>query len=422
VLNVPIKSSIVCVFGDFVYVSRMLLPLLLAVAASPIGTPHIELVTMGEGPMIFERFGHAAICVVYEGKPLQDVCYNYGITNFDDGAKLGLDFLQGKAKFWSDKEWMHRMLRAYERADRTIYTQALPLPPSSVERIIARAESDIREENKYYVYHHFFNNCATRLRDAIDDALDHQLSNAPDSKTLTDKTYRQIGQERLADDSPLNTALIVVSDYVLGRALDRAPTRYESMFLPDKLREEIATRLNAPPIKIAQQTDLVKQNGTTGKIWELLFALVLALPVAIGHFFFKPGIARRLFWALPALMLGLIGTIVWALPILSSVPELKITECWPVFLPTDFALPFLPEKWLAKYVLARIGLVVLSLLLLLVHVFCQPLFLPSLAVLLPMLATFAARKIPSSKSTKSPETSEESKPLDEAASSAPQAP
>jgi hypothetical protein len=392
----------------------MLLPLLLSVAASP----HIELVTMGEGPMIFERFGHAAICVVYDGNHREDACYNYGITNFDDGAKLGWDFLQGRAKFWADKEPMYRMIWAYKHADRTIYRQVLPLPPSAVERVIARAENDILEENKYYVYHHFFNNCATRLRDAIDDALDHQLSNAPDSKALTDKTYRQIGQERLADDSPLNTALIVVSDYVLGRALDRAPTRFESMFLPDKLREEIATRLNAPPIKIAQQADLVKQNGSTGKIWELLFALVLALPVAIGHFFFKPGIARRLLWALPALMLGLIGTIVWALPIISSVPELKITECWPVFLPTDFALPFLPEKWLKKYVLARIGLVALALVLLLVHAFRQPLFLPSLAVLLPMLATFAGWRPESTKAAKTTHDPAESKPSDVAHSPA----
>jgi len=42
------------------------LVVLVAGALASTLTPHIDLYTMGPGPHIFERFGHAALCVVYD--------------------------------------------------------------------------------------------------------------------------------------------------------------------------------------------------------------------------------------------------------------------------------------------------------------------------------------------------------------------
>ena len=75
----------------------MLGTLMMMAAAS---SPHIDLYTMGQGGHVFERFGHAAVCVTYDDRPERSRCYNYGTTNFDAPGRLAGDFLRGDARFW----------------------------------------------------------------------------------------------------------------------------------------------------------------------------------------------------------------------------------------------------------------------------------------------------------------------------------
>ena len=53
--------------------------------------PFVELYTFGPGELIFERFGHATICLRYHD-PAQhpSVCFNWGVTDFGDGHCAGL--------------------------------------------------------------------------------------------------------------------------------------------------------------------------------------------------------------------------------------------------------------------------------------------------------------------------------------------
>jgi hypothetical protein len=49
--------------------------------------PHIYLVTMGIGSLIWERHGHIALCVEVSQGAEPD-CYNYGIGDFHDPLKM----------------------------------------------------------------------------------------------------------------------------------------------------------------------------------------------------------------------------------------------------------------------------------------------------------------------------------------------
>jgi hypothetical protein len=90
---------------------------------------------------------------------------------------------------------------------------------------------NIRDENKYYQYHYYLDNCSTRIRDAIDRVVGGQLRqwavNRPTEMTYRDHT------RRLTENSPLfRTAL----DIGLGQPVDRRLSAWEEMFLPISLR------------------------------------------------------------------------------------------------------------------------------------------------------------------------------------------
>src|SRR5512140_901016 len=61
--------------------------------------PTIELVTMGVGALIWERHGHIALCIRYHN-PAEDVCYNYGIAEFQKPFSMAWGFFRGTQSFW----------------------------------------------------------------------------------------------------------------------------------------------------------------------------------------------------------------------------------------------------------------------------------------------------------------------------------
>jgi hypothetical protein len=67
--------------------------------AGPGDVPIVELYTMGQGDLMFEKFGHAALCIRYARQPRRTRCYNYGTTDFDSVVPLIWGFLRGRSLF-----------------------------------------------------------------------------------------------------------------------------------------------------------------------------------------------------------------------------------------------------------------------------------------------------------------------------------
>ncbi len=348
----------------------MLSALTIVVAAA---MPHIDLYTMGQGDHIFERYGHAAVCVAHDEQPARSRCYNYGTTSFEAPGRLVWEFVRGDARFWVSARPLDGMLRAYANADRTIYRQRLPLTPTQVQAFVRKLEYDALEQNRYYVYHHFLDNCTTRIRDILDDVTDGRLSRQG-ARPLA-RTYREIGAQGLAD----HTAARVLSDFVLGRPADAPISVYDGMFHPDILRAEVASAYGAEPQLVnARSGPPFPQTGTTGRHWTALLAALVVAPVVASEWFPR---ARRGFLALTGLGLGAIGTLLWGLALISSVPELRYNEALLLFWPGDFLLPALGLETVRRYARIRLlGILVVSALAA-VGVLWQPLFAPLLVPL-----------------------------------------
>lgn len=354
--------------------------------------PTIDLYTFGIGEVIFEKFGHAALCLTYHARDRMPMCFNYGVTNFADGGKLVWGFLRTEQKFWVEAEPLGHLLGFYARfEDRTIYRQRLysatdarppaegpdPLTPEQAKALEARLRHDLEPENKFYYYDHFFDNCTTRLRNMLDDVTGGKLRAGLDAQTYP-LTFREIGQDGLAAFG----TYLGFTDFFTGRTLDRQPTLWEAQFHPDMLRQAVTTKLGAQPVLVYERRGPpFPAHGSKGRPLTILLAFVFALPLLAARWrrrFEKPA----LIWASVPLILW--GILTWGLSIISSIPMFRWNEAVCVFVPFDIALPLLGERRRRAYARVRLAMVLVASVLTAVGLFKQPLWVPLLTAFLPL--------------------------------------
>jgi hypothetical protein len=306
--------------------------LLLLFLATQARAATVELYTMGPGEELFSTFGHAAICVRET-----DRCYNYGTADFRTPLPLTWSFVRGRALFWVSVLPTGAMLRYYASVDRAVWRQVLPLPPDQGDRLAQLLEDSTAENVKYYRYHHFNDNCTTRIRDLVDRAVGGTLR---DPRADRQKSFRQWARDGFAGNWPLLMAV----ELLLGRSADRRTDSWDAMFLPSELRAEVAARLHAPPQLVVAST--FKSPGGAPWLGEAAFVLLGLLLAALA--LTRPGLIAD------GIVLGLVGTILWLLFALSTFPELTRNENLIAYWPTDVLIGFLPPRWLRRYLDARL--------------------------------------------------------------------
>lgn len=348
-----------------------------AIEAEP---PVIELLTFGVGSRIFEKYGHAAICLRYHQPEHAEVCFNYGVTDFSAGAAMVWRFLRGTQRFWVEPSRFDTLLAFYRGEDRDIWRQVLPITGDGARAVEAQLWSDVREDHRYYLYDHFADNCATRVRDVIDGAVRGALR--ADSEAPYPKTYRELGRHGLAG----MPALLALSDLVVGRPADDRPTLWQAMFHPAILRSTVATRLHAAPeLLYRRQGPMFPMRGPSGRLHFLAISVALAVPLFIACTRRRHEAAARI---AIAVWLGLLGVLVWAVAIVSPIPVVRCNEALFVVMPFDALIPVLSPVWLRRYAQARLAVLALAAVLEAVGLFHQPLWIVILSVMLPM-ATIA---------------------------------
>ncbi len=306
----------------------------------------VELYTMCPGRDVFSRYGHAALCV-RDGESPDGRCYNYGTTDFSTPVPLTWNVLRGRARFWVSVSPLDRMLDWYgpRGEDRTVWRQSVTLSPEAVEALERRLRDDLRPGSREYVYHHFLDNCTTRLRDHLDAVTRGSLRRGTEQRGHG-ATWRTLVLEGLAGSD----ALLVAGELLLGRPLDREPTRWQAMFLPAVLRSEVTRALGAPPVALHQRPD-APPSGSPFAGRRLIAVAALALAALSA-----PRITRRFALVVGSVTAGLAAALVWTLSLASSLPELSQNHLLAVLLPTDLALPFLSAPRRVLYARVRLAM------------------------------------------------------------------
>jgi hypothetical protein len=216
----------------------------------------IVLLTMGPGDEVWEKFGHNAIWV-HDPAAGTEKAYNYGMFDFRQENFI-LNFARGRMNYWMEGFDAYLTLDHYRQLNRSVWAQELNLTPAQAAEVKRLLEWNERPENRFYRYDYYRDNCSTRVRDILDrvlgGALKRATSTQPSGTTYRWHTRRLVGQG--AGTIPIFTAI----DFGLGPAADRPISKWDEMFLPMKLRDEVAA-LRVPdatgkmvPLVARQQT------------------------------------------------------------------------------------------------------------------------------------------------------------------------
>lgn len=215
-----------------------LLPFLFLFVALSAQTPasqlspdaRISLMTVAPGEYVYSTFGHSAIRV-YDPQQRLDRCYNYGTFDFEQPNFL-LKFCRGKLLYFLDLE-PYRSFEYGNLSDRrAMKEQWLQLDTVQKQRLFSLLQENAKEENRYYKYDFFYDNCATRIRDIVKESLFHQI--AFDSTQLPlGLTMRDLLHQYLTTLPWTEFGI----DLVLGTPADRRAAPEAFMFLPDYVHD-----------------------------------------------------------------------------------------------------------------------------------------------------------------------------------------
>jgi hypothetical protein len=185
------------------------------------------MITILPGDPVHSMFGHSAIRVHDPARGI-DRLYNYGTFDFSDPFFIP-KFAYGHLRYFLSVAPYRKALRIYEQQRRPVIEQTLALTREQRTALFRFLHVNAQPENRYYQYVFFFDNCSTRVRDALEQALGDavQFSGRPHSET----TFRHL-LDPYADNRPL---VDLSFDLSLGTPADRRPTAREVHFLPEYL-------------------------------------------------------------------------------------------------------------------------------------------------------------------------------------------
>ena len=202
----------------------------------------ISLLTCGAGDEIYSLFGHTALRVE-DRTTGRDVVYHYGVFDFDT-PNFALKFALGETDYQMGMTSYKRFLSEYAWLGRSVEQQVLDLTPEEARRLADRLAENYRPENRVYRYSYFYDNCATRPRDQVEQAVEGHVDYGRDMESrATGQTFRSI-MRHYAEGHPWSRFGM---DFCLGSKADEPVNLRETMFVPFNVRDYFATAQIAAP-------------------------------------------------------------------------------------------------------------------------------------------------------------------------------
>lgn len=352
----------------------------------------ISIITIGPyQPELYSAFGHSGIRV-YDPERNINWMYDYGRFDFEQ-KNFYWNFARGTMLYSIGRtKNFDRAKKYYISEDRYIFEQVLNLTPQETQSFFDYLENNYLPENREYFYNYVYDNCATRIRDAVQAVVDGKVvydsSYVVDGKSVRDLMDDYLGYQPWGD---------LIIDIGLGSQIDREADFATYMFLPDYIYvafEDAEIEKNGSKVPLVKKTrKLYTPKNEPEEIgWFTPFNFFII-------FFFVVGLVtnrdfkqmKRSHW-LDVILFTIVGILGWWLTFLWFGTEHLSKANWNLIwaFPLHIPLVYLLKKESLKPILTRIYrfLAVLHFLTLIFWVLIpQPLH----QALLPLLVTLMLR-------------------------------
>jgi hypothetical protein len=348
----------------------------------------VSLLTADPGTELYSSFGHSAIRLREIGPDGRDLVFNFGTFDFDTPNFYG-KFATGKLNYMLSVVPYDRFIIEYDYYKRGLREQVLDLNQEQKDFLLQHLDAQYAPERRFYKYDFFYNNCATKIRDAFDIAMGEQL--VWSDSVAGEKTFRNLIDEFVL---PLPWADFGI-DLALGAVIDRPATELEKQFLPTYMEQAFA---NATILENGVSRPLVKQSRVLLEYPKeeaqqsllnptVIFWFLVVLFAALTLYGFKKGKLMKgldvaLFGSVG--ILGLVVAFLWFFTDHSATAwNWNILWAFPGHLVLVWGLVARPNAtWISSYLLFVMGATVMTLLF---WIFGMQSFSPALIPILLLL-------------------------------------
>jgi hypothetical protein len=200
--------------------------------------PRIGIMMMQPGEIFWERFGHDSVLVA-DPRTGTATSYNFGFFDPSEPDFIAR-FVRGDMRYRLAAVPYADDLVLYREEGRGVDVLWLDLDEAQAREVATALAENARPENAFYRYDYFRDNCSTRVRDAIDRALQGRLKQQALGRSQG-LSWRDEAL-RLASPAPW---MWLGFDLGLGPAADQPMTLWEQAFVPRRLADILAEAKNS---------------------------------------------------------------------------------------------------------------------------------------------------------------------------------
>ncbi len=260
----------------------------------------IELITISAGKNYWEAFGHSALRVK---SATFDVMYGFGYFNFND-KDFFLNFARGDMRYFMGVVPTDVELDEYQDQGRKITQQVLVLSAKQKHELLKTLEWLQKEENRYYHYDYFLNNCTTKIRDILDSVTQQTISqhfkNNKTSQSWSDLTFPT------ANQAWMNLGIAIA----YGMPAYQKRSQWQLSVFPETFARDLSN-IHSNAIKVLPMHTLYQPNRQEKAKMQVTFfathyAVIVCVLVFLWLFFIKisRNVAIKL-WLITETLLGI---------------------------------------------------------------------------------------------------------------------
>ena len=183
----------------------------------------------------------------------------------------------------------------------------LPLTAEQKKAVIGFLNANSRKENRTYLYHHYEDNCATRLRDIIDRTTGGAFKTW--AQSVSGLTFRQQASRALSR----NPFVLWGLDFLQSGNIDKSATLWDEMFLPEVLEKGVMAYFSLEKETILNGSGNYSETSDKPQS-NILFSLLMGLVLGgVSLALILPGYRRAnyIYSGVVEIVFGLLGSVLF---------------------------------------------------------------------------------------------------------------
>lgn len=304
----------------------------------------VSVLTCSPGEEVYSLYGHTALRCLNTSTG-EDLVFNYGLFDFNT-PNFTWRFVLGETDYWVGCTYYSDFVREYELRGSGVVEQVLDLTDAEATTLFMLLRENINPKNRVYRYRYLDNNCTTKVRDIILEALKGNGTVIYKGNAEPAVSYR----EALNVPAEGNPWYAFGINLLLGADVDKTPSREAMQFLPGNFLKDLDSAYILGPDGterklVAEKNILLKESGKRSAARNNFTPFNASLLLLLGTFIVMlcELRSRKTYWGVDvALMLlqGLPGLLLLFMALFSQHPA--VGNNWLLLLFNPLVLVLLP--------------------------------------------------------------------------------